>query len=139
MSIYTDPLETALLRYFNLRSPAIAALAAFSDLAGDTANLRRRVFRLQSVLQGSDLPDARSEADLMECLNVAESRIAEGTQRHFMLDEHCLSGDGYMMTHMTPEAEQLSETIDPLQRLCAAWRDVQAAQATERALAQLRS
>lgn len=139
MSTNTDPLESALLRYFSLRTSAIAALAAFADMAGDTADLRRRAFRLQSALQGGDLPDARSEADLMRCLDVAEDRIAEGTKRHFMPDEHCLSGGGYMMTHMTPAAEQLSEAIAPLQRLRSAWRDVQAAEATERAMAQLRS
>lgn len=139
MSTHTDPLETALLRYFGLRLPAMAALEVICDLAGESADLRRRAFRLGSALQGDDLLDARSETDLMRCLEAAEARIAEGTQRHFVHDEHCLSGGGYVTTLMTPEAEQLGEAIAPLQDLRAAWRDVQAAQATERALMQLRS
>ncbi|WP_417525586.1 hypothetical protein [Marinovum sp.] len=137
-STYCDPLETALLRFFDLRNAATAALAALSKLAGDSDALGRRVLRLRSALQAGGMLDAAAEVELTLVLETVEARIAAGTQQHFVSDEHCVSGGGYI-THLSRDAEQFSTAVLPLQQLQAAWQDVQTARETERALAQLRS
>ncbi|MEY8843515.1 hypothetical protein AB9K41_31205 [Cribrihabitans sp. XS_ASV171] len=132
-----DPLEAALLDFFNCSTHAQDVLPDLWDLQVGRVTAQA-AYRLGKSLEAKHLLTQRDEADMHALLQVVEQKILAGTRRLFVSDECCVQG-GWFETSLTRDARAISGLAQPLYQLRAAWERVQNALAVERAMERCRS